>query len=272
MKETVLYPLSFFLNGWKVVGHIQHRGWIPDRPDQRDRVYTLDQRILRGAPEKLDLRSTGNMPPVYDQGALGSCTANAIAAAVGFERHRQGLGYLIPSRLFIYWNERALEGTTGTDAGASLRDGFKTIAAQGVCSEWRWPYDVSQVTTQPPAFAYSGAVPHKTLQYLSVAQDQIDMLNCLAAGYPFAFGITVYDSFMSDAVARTGIVPMPASTETQQGGHALLACGYDQQAETILFRNSWGESWGMEGYGTIPFAYLNNQNLASDFWSVRLEQ
>ncbi len=243
-------------------------GWIPDHPDQRDFLFV--RRRAAALPQSVNLRPY--CPPVYDQGQLGSCTANAIAAAVGFARHRQGLAYLIPSRLFIYYNERVIENSVASDAGAMLRDGMKTIAVQGVCSEHRWPYNIDKFSTQPGTDCYESAVSHKTLTYLSVPQDQLSMLDCLAQGYPFVFGISVYDSFMSDATALTGDIPMPGPTETLQGGHALLAVGYDSSQNVILFRNSWGVGWGAGGYGTIPISYLMSPDLASDFWTVRLEQ
>jgi len=242
-------------------------GWIPDLPDQRD--FTLKRESAAWIPRKVNLLA--GCPPVYDQLTLGSCTANAIAAAVGFERHKQGLGYLIPSRLFIYYNERALEGTVSSDAGASLRDGMKTIAAQGICSETRWPYDIAKFALQPPQSAYDAAVPHKTLSYLSVPQTLADMTNCLALGYPFVFGISVYESFESEEANATGVIPMPQKSEDLLGGHALLCTGYDLDAEVLNFRNSWNASWGNEGYGTIPMAYLEDPDLADDFWTVRLE-
>jgi C1A family cysteine protease len=190
---------------------------------------------------------------------------------VDFERKRQGLPFMTPSRLFIYYNERAIEGTTASDAGASIRDGFKTIAAQGVCQEKHWPYNPAMFATEPNKDCYFAALSHKTLQYLGVAQFH-DMLDCLASGFPFVFGITVYDSFESDASNATGNVPMPGPNEGVLGGHALLAVGYSLATARINFRNSWGTSWGDAGYGTIPIQYLTNPDLASDFWTIRLEE
>jgi C1A family cysteine protease len=244
-------------------------GWIPDLPDHRDRMYAAPKRAA-ALPSKVDLH--GQCPPVYDQGNLGSCTANALAAAIDFERNRQKLSFLTPSRLFIYYNERVIEDSVESDNGAALRDGMKTIASQGACAESLWPYVVSKFEDQPPAAAYAAAVAHKTLSYNRVAQDVSLMKTSLASGFPFVFGFTVYESFESDAVARTGSVPLPGPDESALGGHAVLAVGYSDASERFLVRNSWGPSWGINGYFTIPYTYLSNADLATDFWTIRLEQ
>jgi len=250
----------------------EHRyGWIHDLPDQRDHQYLAGLQGLVKVSDLLaqvDLRS--GCPPVYDQGQLGSCTANAIAGALEFERLKQGAPDWTPSRLFIYYNERWLEGSVASDSGAQLRDGIKSVATQGDCPETYWPYDVTQFATVPPPACYTDALKYKAVQYLSVAQDLADMRACLAAGYPFVFGFTVYSSFESAAVAGTGQVPMPGWLERAVGGHAVLAVGYDDASSTFIVRNSWGAGWGDAGYFYMPYAYLTNANLADDLWTIRL--
>ena len=108
------------------------------------------------------------------------------------------------------------------------------------------------------------------MQYQRVTQVLLQMKGCLASGFPFVYGFTVYESFESDAVAKTGVVPMPAPTEKVLGGHAVVAVGYDDSTQRFIVRNSWGPGWGMGGYFTIPYAYLTDSNLADDFWTVRL--
>ncbi len=245
-------------------------GWIPDLPDQRDRTFRPSGFLAAAAPTPpaVDLRSA--CPPVYDQGQLGSCTGNAIAGAVHFERLKQRLSDWAPSRLFIYYNERAMEGTIASDSGAQIRDGIKSVATQGDCPEVEWPYDPSQLATAPPAQCYTDALRYTAYSYFAVQQDLADMRACLAAGYPFVFGFTVYESFESAEVARTGTVPMPGPLESVVGGHAVLAVGYDDASSTFLVRNSWGPDWGQGGYFTIPYAYITNPNLADDLWTIRL--
>lgn len=254
------------LNGGLRRREVKRFGWTPDLPDARDYMYSAPEAVLSKLPKKVDLRS--KMPKIYDQGQLGSCTANAIGAAFEFGQLKQGQKDFMPSRLFIYYNERAMEGTVDTDSGAMIRDGMKSVANAGVCTEDTWPYDVSQFTTKPPGKAYTEAKKHQALVYRRVLGQLHQMQGCLAQGYPFVFGFSVYESFMSPDVATTGKVPLPPRGEQLIGGHAVLAVGYDDAIQSFIVRNSWGTRWGVKGYCTMPYAYLTDPQLARDFWAV----
>jgi C1A family cysteine protease len=169
----------------KIAGY----GWIPDLPDQRDHLYAAPPVFLADLPPATDLRPS--CPAVYNQGRLGSCTANAIGAAIEYDRLLEKLPDFVPSRLFIYYNERVIEGTVDFDSGAQLRDGIKTVASQGVCPEPEWPYDIDKFTHKPPAKAYADAKTDRAISYQSLIQDLNQMKGCLASGYPFIFGFTV---------------------------------------------------------------------------------
>jgi C1A family cysteine protease len=243
-------------------------GWVHDLPDRRDFKYVAAlHRLAGGLPPAVDLRA--DCPPVYDQGQLGSCTANGIAAAIEFDQRKLGQLTFTPSRLFIYYQERVIEGNVDQDAGAQIRDGIKAVRTIGASSENDWPYDISKFADKPPSIAYSDAKHDLVTGYLSVAQDINQMRGCLAEGYPFVFGFTVYSSFESDEVAQTGEVPMPGSNEQVLGGHCVLAVGYDDSSRTFIVRNSWGSSWGQGGYCYMPYDYLLSPDLASDFWTIR---
>jgi C1A family cysteine protease len=244
-------------------------GWIHDIPDQRDHLYAAPSVALVALPPKVDLRQ--NCPAVYDQGQLGSCTANAIGGAIQFDRMKQNLKPdFTPSRLFIYYNERVIEGTVNSDSGAQIRDGIKVVAKKGDCPESEWPYDIAKFTDKPSASCYKDARKYKVVQYQRLVQNVNQLKGCLASGYPFVYGFTVYESFESQQVTQTGIVPMPAPGEAVLGGHAVLAVGYDDSQQRFIVRNSWGSAWGMQGYFTVPYSYLTDSNLSSDFWTVRL--
>ncbi len=246
---------------------IKRYGWIPDLPDARDHTFAL-ARPLATVPSTTDLRP--HCPPVLDQGQLGSCTANAIANAHLFEQMKQKAKTIFsPSRLFIYYNERLLEGTVKLDSGASLRDGIKTVNKQGVCPETMWPYKVRKFAVKPGKQCYRVALEHQALEYQRIPQVLSQFKACLAAGYPFVFGFSVYESFESPEVAKTGLVPMPQPGEGQLGGHAVLAVGYDDGQKRFIVMNSWGIGWGMGGYFSIPYDYLTQAGLSDDFWTIR---
>jgi len=247
---------------------IAHYGWIPDQPDQRDHLYAAPPQLLAKLPRATDLRP--QCQPVYDQGQLGSCTANAIGGALEFERRKQKLSDFVPSRLFIYYNELVIEGTVRSDSGAQLRDGIKSVASQGACPEPEWPYDIAKFTTRPSARAYADAKFDRAIQYQSIVQDLNQMKGCLASGFPFVFGFTVYQSFESPTVAKSGHAPMPQWGERPVGGHAVVAVGYDDASSWFIVRNSWGTGWGLKGYFTLPYAYMIQPGLSSDFWTIRL--
>lgn len=240
-------------------------GWVPDVPDRRD-LYLATPRIK--LPTKVDLRQLFPEPP-YDQGELGSCTANAAAGVVQFDLNKQGLPVIMPSRLFVYFVERTLEGSVGEDAGATIRDSVKAIN-KGYPEESLWPYDIGRFADKPPKSVYAAAKSHRCVKYQRVQRTAFSMKACLARGFPFLLGFSVYESFESAAVARTGKVPMPKSSETMLGGHAVVCCGYDDKAGMWTCRNSWGGDWGDGGYFTLPYAYLLDENLADDFWAVSL--
>jgi C1A family cysteine protease len=243
-------------------------GWVRDLPDARDYLYAAPLlRFPQGLPASVDLRS--ECPPVYDQGQLGSCTGNAIAGAIEFDQGKQASKEFVPSRLFIYYNERVMEGTVSQDSGAQVRDGIKSVATLGAPPETDWPYIISKFADKPPASAYAEAKQDLVASYARVAQNLAQMQGCLASGYPFVFGFSAYESFESESVAETGIVPMPASGEAVVGGHCVVAVGYNNAKRVFYIRNSWGADWGMKGYCTMPYEYLLSPQYASDFWTIR---
>ena len=252
-----------------MIHKIRKYGWRPDLPDQRDLVYVAPSAIMIKLPTKVDLRKS--CPSVYNQGELGSCTANAIGAAFEFALIKENkTSDFTPSRLFIYYNERVIENTVNNDSGAQIRDGVKSVNTQGVCPETMLPYDINKFAEKPSAACYTEALKHQALSYHRVQRKLDQMKTCLAEGFPFVFGFTVYDSFESPIVAKTGRLDMPKKNESVVGGHAVLAVGYDDAAKRFIVRNSWGADWGLQGYFTMPYEYLTEENLSDDFWTIRV--
>lgn len=243
-----------------------HRlGWVPDLPDHRDHKFSM----LEGLPlpSLVDLR--GQDSPIEDQGPLGSCTSFAAGAAFRFDLRKQGLQDFVTSHLFEYYNSRP-RNQKGVDSGASIRAAIKAVGTYGICPETEWPYEINRFAAKPPPKSYTDALQDRAISYLRVSQGLTAMKNCLAQGFPVVIGISVYESFESHTVETTGMVPMPGLSEQLLGGHALLVVGYRDSDQHFIVRNSWGTGFGDGGYIYLPYAYLGDSNLASDFWTVRL--
>jgi C1A family cysteine protease len=239
--------------------HTRKYGWRHSLPDQRDMLFSAPLHLA--IPQKVDL--SGKCSLIEDQGDLGSCTAHALGCCLEFITGNKDL-----SRLFIYWNERYLEGNVNNDVGATMRTGAKVCAKFGSSLESLWPYNVKRFAAKPTKAVFSEALKHKAIQYFALYGIQ-SMKVALSQGYPFGIGISVYESFNSGKVATTGKVPMPKTNESLLGGHAVAIVGYDETKQMFKARNSWGISWGLKGYFWIPYAYLGNSQLASDAWCLR---
>jgi C1A family cysteine protease len=258
---------------------IRKYGWNRDLPDPRDLAYEPDPATYPPI-DTVMLIDKYNFSKPYNQGNLGSCTANGIAFLAQFYLMNKSLipnpsaKVFMPSRLFIYWWERFIEGTVNFDSGAQIRDGIKVLAAKGVCSEDKWPYDVDQFTVKPPTDAAVQAKKFQALQYRRINNsNKAALVAALHFGFPVVFGFTVFTSFESDEVEATGIVPMPSANDSILGGHCCVVVGYNKEGDYYLCRNSWGDDWGINGYFKMPAAYIEDRSLSSDFWIlIKLEE
>jgi C1A family cysteine protease len=174
------------------------------------------------------------------------------------------------SRLQLYYDERKIEGSVYSDSGAEIRDGIKSAAKVGVGPEALWPYKISKFKVRPPQKVYDAAIAFNALKYERVAVNTDHIKAALASGVPVVIGISLYDSFESDAVAKTGVLPMPdLHKEKMIGGHCMYAVGYGQHKGTFTVRNSWADDWGDRGDCYIPEAYLGSLKFGSDYWLIR---
>jgi C1A family cysteine protease len=212
------------------------------------------------------------LPAVFDQGQLGSCTANATAAAFQYDGIVDGKDPGLLSRLWIYYQERKREGVLGQgDTGAYGHDAFKVASTIGVCAETDWAYDISIFQGPVPATAVKDEKHYRlTKPYRSVFPDVDAVKAVLSNRQTIAFGFAVYSSFESAKVAGTGIVPMPnVKTEQLLGGHEPLLVGYlKAYPDHGLVRNSWGSGWGLGGYCLMPWELILSLTLASDWTTI----
>jgi C1A family cysteine protease len=245
------------------------KGWRADRPDHRDKVYMSMLKVAH-LPPSVDLRS--GCGPIDDQGEIGSCTANSATSAMEFLALKMGKPLIMYSRLFLYYAERVVVelGDPKDDSGAQIRDTMTSLAMFGVCAETTWPYDVSQFSTKPPQPAWDEAFNHKILTYTR-CNGLIGIKQCLAEGFTVVGGFSVPENMQSDTAAQTGVVNYPSASEQIIGGHAVHFVGYDDSKRQICFQNSWGDGWGDKGFGYLDYQFFEN-GLASDFWTIRLEQ
>lgn len=242
-------------------------GWHKSERDDRDYRFSAPPHIVASRPDHVNLRPV--CPPIWDQTQLGSCTAFSSGGGYVFSRMKQGLPAETPSFLHIYFNTRVLEGTVDEDSGASVRNAIKALVAQGAPPDADWPYDITKFAQKPPAKAYADGLLDHPVLYQAVPQTIEQMQGCLAQGYPIIIGFSVYSGFESEEVARTGVVHMPAKHEVFLGGHCVEVIGYNEKQKRFYLRNQWGVHWGIQGYFTMPYDYLLDPKLASDFWTIR---
>ncbi len=247
-------------------GSGRYYGWKRSNPDRRDLRFSVLPEVMQSLPASVDLKA--GMGPVLDQSSLGSCGPNAADSLLLFDQYKQGIAVSSASRLQIYYATRILMDTVSEDSGVDNRTLLKALAQYGFADESLWPYDISKFTVNPPQAIWSAAAASKIASYASVPQRLDALKGCLASGFPFLFGFTVYSSFESSAVDQTGEVPMPGSREQVLGGHDVVIYSYDDKTQRFGFKNSWGTGWAKGGYGTFPYSYATEADLSGDFWVI----
>lgn len=243
-------------------------GWIQDTAGIADPSIARLRLSAGTIAAQSDLRA--QMPPVYDQGQVGSCTGNGIAAILDYARRKQNsrLRWCSPSRLFIYFEERRIEGTINEDAGAMIRTGIDVITDTGVCRESRWPYIERNWPVKPSARAYADACNYQALHgYKCDNGDARSIRLALSNGYPVVFGSLLYSGI--DRVDRWHpTLEMPRKGESPAGGHCMVIVGHNDTTRTYIVRNSWGIRWCLDGHFYVPYDYIHSRRLTGDCWVI----
>jgi C1A family cysteine protease len=272
---------------------IKKMGWIRQKPDIRD--YSVDRpdvacllvRLPVGLSSNVDLRKY--CTAIVDQGNLGSCTANALAGLIGYFVKKSTGKEFAASRLFNYWYTRWLEGSLAEeDTGATIRGTMGSLAAFGTVAENLLPYSIETFMMEPAYRLGLMAQNFQAVKYVLIDQPGLTGTSVLTgikgqlfAGMPLEFGFEVFTQFRS--VGKDGLVAYPLPGDANIGGHAVVAVGYDDNIQcpnatvgAILCRNSWGSSWGMDGYFWLPYDYVTKPffgvTLAADWWALISEE
>ncbi len=253
-----------------------HRyGAKPDPPDERDYKVHFPAAKIPTHGTKKALREF--VPFVYNQGDLESCTANAVCAAYGMELKKEGKEYFEPSRLFVYYNTREIEGTTSENRGASIRNALKAMKNKGSCREKvpspYWPYDKSKFAKKPQPECYAAATGNTVSKYerltIDGSTDIHQIRACLDQCYPLVFGFKVFKQSFEDKARLTGIMGMPGPGDEHVGNHAVVAVGYNDGKKRVIVLNSWGPHWGDNGYFYMPYEFIASpKRYCFDFWKI----
>ena len=248
-------------------------GWKGDAPGKKATPFRLSPKYSQmQISVKSDLSNL--MPPIQDQGTVGSCTGNGIGRILDYA-HKKATGrFFTPSRLFIYYNERVMEGTVYEDAGAQIVDGIKSVMQLGACVEGictlygQWPYEVDKFAVKPPDIAYQKALNYQALHAYKVNNaDGRSIRMALSNGLPVVFGALVYPD-IERLNAQRYVLSMPKKGEMYIGGHCMVITGHNDGTQLYLVDNSWGTSWGLRGRCYIPYAYIHNARITEDCWVI----
>lgn len=278
MKELPWIMKINFVAVWKFIKrhilrkkrvHPQFFGLKRDKPDARDVLYKI--RIPGLAPESTFMQNIRQFSLRYNQGNIGSCTFNSTLYAIRRGLQVNGQPDWDGSRLFAYFNGRS-EDLKSEDSGASIRDAIKSLAKYGVCHEQTWPYVINKFAEHPSEDAYREALDHQIIKYERLPQTKEAIMDAVYRGFPVVYGKILYESFMTEEVAQTGIIKVPRKCwEEQIGGHAMTIIDYDK--DYCIELNSWGRSWGIEeGACKVPWKYVLNPRLAFDFWTIYISE
>jgi len=265
-----------------LVSQPTHR-WVNYRfhlkSETKDRSHLLKivhRSVAANLPPSVDFSNL--VPYVADQSELGSCASEAACYLMKIwemkqqpsSAQRPAILPFDPSPMFQYWNARVLvEGDpVDQDTGTTIYDSISATKRYGICSLTSWAYDISKFAVQPPENCYLEAAKHKSSSLFAIPQQLTSLKSYLSQRIPIMAGFQLYQSFQSDAVAASGMVPLPGPNEPYLGGHALVLVAYDDAKSLFKFVNSYSGSWGQSGFGYFPYAYVLNMQLASQFYAI----
>lgn len=239
-------------------------GWVGDDGHKPVRMMMLRDWPIQTAATFSDLAKY--IKEVFDQGRLGSCVGHGTALAWEIQHYRATGQWLDISRLLIYYNARALEGSTNADTGCQIVDAVQSLIKLGSSKEACWPYDVAKFRQKAPACAYREALGHRVIRAYKVDNtDGKSIRLALTNGWPVIIGSIVYGG-IQDVTKERPVIPLPRRGEKPEGGHCMTIIGHNDATQMYRLQNSWSSEWGDGGRAWIPYAYVHNGHLTEDCW------
>jgi C1A family cysteine protease len=253
---------------FKAGGEVRQFGYNAERYTRVLSKLSRPVKLTRRAalPAKVDNRAW--CPPIYNQGAIGACTAFAMGKGLReYMQRKNGEAKTELSALWLYYESRVHMGEEyiTQDSGANMYDGMWVLENKGCATDVVWPYVPNAFAEKPRARAYETAAPWKIKKSVELA-DLDSVKTALADGKPVAFGFIVYARFQF--MGKDGKMSMPWKFEPKMGGHAVMAVGYDDEQQHLIVRNSWGETWGDKGYFYMPYKFAADKNKAMEFYTA----
>ena len=234
--------------------------------------YEIDSTLQ--IPSYVNLRH--RMPPVLFQGIIKACGSNAISNSLKF--HQKGKKFQ-PSRLFIHYNARKIDGTDiNVDSSPSFGALMQSIIRYNACDENTIPYNTFNYSKKPLNEAYIQAKKNRNV-FCKLILNNKDKILALKQniynGIPIVFACTLFQSYNkfnldsgNISPLLTGYIPMPHK-EQEIGSHYMICCGYDDNNLHFIVQNSLGILLGDYGYFYIPYLYM--EYYAINMFTVQYE-
>lgn len=231
-------------------------GLIWDDYDSLDKVVDNAPVDSASLPSSVDL--TSEFPTPDDQGNQGSCVAWAVGYALKSSQEITKRGWSKSSDAHLFspayiYNQI----NSGIDAGSTISDAMDLVVEQGVCSLNYFSYNASNYTAQPTSIQRAAASLYKAQSWNKIKGIN-NIKQRLSQGDGVVIGVQVYNDF--DAISSSNQV-YDTISGSSRGGHAICLIGYNDSKGAFKFINSWGTSWGINGYGWISYELVNNETV-----------
>jgi len=218
---------------------------------------------------------TSEMSPVKNQGSLGSCVGFAVVAMKEWQEQQEHLEELLEGKKYkraakhydlseqwLYYKCKEIDYWPNEE-GTSIRFAMQVLNKVGVPCEKAWPYNESYVG-KPKRWANLVSKWALGGEYLRLDSPE-NIINSLRSNGPVCVGVACFIEIFY--TTNNGIVAYPNDPNNMYGGHAICLVGWNPETRMFKFKNSWGISWGQNGYGYLPYDYI--KDFCWDAWEIK---